>query len=62
MNLMSVSLRYFVRKLYVLDQNFEKIASFITLPQSSSIWIIPDTYDLENYGQGHKAALSIQMN
>ena len=28
----------------------------------SSIWIIPDTNDLENYGQGHKASLSIQMN
>ena len=28
----------------------------------SSIWIIPDTNDLENNGQGHKATLSIQMN
>ena len=28
----------------------------------SSKWIIPDTNDLENYGQGHKASLSIQMN
>ena len=26
------------------------------------MWIIPDTNDLENYGQGHKASLSIQMN
>ena len=23
---------------------------------------IPDTNDLENYGQGHKASLSIQVN
>ena len=26
------------------------------------IWIIPDTNELENYGQGHKASLSIHMN
>ena len=35
---------------------------FITLPQICFIWIIPDTNDFENYGQGHTASLSIQMN
>ena len=28
----------------------------------NSKWIIPDTNDHENYGQGHKASLSIQIN
>ena len=39
-----------------------KNCPFITLPQISSILFIPDTNDLENYGQGHKASMSIQMN
>ena len=35
---------------------------YITLPQFSAKYFIPDTNDLENYGQGHKASLSIQVN
>ena len=61
MNLLSVPIQYEFRKLYALYQNFTKNDPYITLPQIRAKCIIRDTNDLENYGQGHKASLSIQV-
>ena len=62
MNFLSVPFAILLEINMLYDLIFLEKCPFICLLQIRYIWNIPDTNDLENYGQGHKASLSIQMN